>query len=137
MTIDAQEQQVVAQIANDYFLKELGSQEKADKALSKLATLVQEKGAKLVHLGNVLFLVLVRGKGVVEIHTIGTEANPMDLVKDFVDLTNYLKNIKTKVAYTYSEDNKFSRIAKLTGLPIKQKKAVVDGKDVNVYILEF
>ena len=137
MTIDAQEQQVVAQIANDYFLKELGSQEEADKALSKLATLVQEKGAKLVHLGNVLFLVLVRGKGVVEIHTIGTEANPMDLVKDFVDLTKYLKNIKTKVAYTYSEDNKFSRIAKLTGLPIKQKKAVVDGKNVNVYILEF
>jgi hypothetical protein len=137
MTIDAQEQQVVAQIANDYFLKELGSQEEADKALSKLATLVQEKGAKLVHLGNVLFLVIVRGKGVVEIHTIGTEQNPMDLVQDFVDLTNYLKNIKTKVAYTYSEDNKFSRIAKLTGLPIKQKKAVVDGKNVNVYILEF
>jgi hypothetical protein len=98
---------------------------------------VQDKGAKLVHLGNVLFLVIVRGKSVVEVHTIGTEANPMDLVKDFVDLTNYLKNIKTKVAYTYSEDNKFSRIAKLTGLPIKQKKAVVDGKDVNVYILEF
>jgi len=137
MTIDAQEQQVVAQIANDYFLKELGSQKEADKALSKLGKLVQDKGAKLVHIGNVLFLVIVRGKGVVEIHTIGTEANPMDLVKDFVDLTNYLKNIKTKVAYTYSEDNKFSRIAKLTGLPIKQKKAVVDGKDVNVYILEF
>jgi hypothetical protein len=137
MTIDAQEQQVVAQIANDYFLKELGSQKEADKALSKLGKLVQDKGAKLVHLGNVLFLVIVRGKGVVEVHTIGTEANPMDLVKDFVDLTKYLKNIKTKVAYTYSEDNKFSRIAKLTGLPIKQKKAVVDGKDVNVYILEF
>jgi len=137
MTIDAQEQQVVAQIANDYFLKELGSQEEANKALSKLAKVVQDEGAKLVHLGNVLFLVIVRGKGVVEVHTIGTEANPMDLVKDFVDLTNYLKNIKTKVAYTYSEDNKFSRIAKLTGLPIKQKKAVVDGKNVNVYILEF
>lgn len=137
MTIDAQEQQVVAQIANDYFLKELGSQKEADKALSKLGKLVQDKGAKLVHLGNVLFLVIVRGKGVVEVHTIGTEANPMDLVKDFVDLTKYLKNINTKVAYTYSEDNKFSRIAKLTGLPIKQKKAVVDGKDVNVYILEF
>ena len=137
MTIDAQEQQVVAQIANDYFLKELGSQKEADKALSKLGKLVQDKGAKLVHLGNVLFLVIVRGKGVVEVHTIGTEANPMDLVKDFIDLTKYLKNINTKVAYTYSEDNKFSRIAKLTGLPIKQKKAVVDGKNVNVYILEF
>jgi hypothetical protein len=137
MTIDAQEQQVVAQIANDYFLDELGSQENADLAMSKLAKLVQEKGAKLVHIGNVLFLVIVRGKGVVEVHTIGNEPNPMDLVKDFVELTNYLKNIKTKVAYTYSQDNRFSRIAKLTGLPIKQKKAVVDGKNVNVYILEF
>jgi hypothetical protein len=137
MSIDAQEQQVVAQIANDYFLKELGSQEEADLAMGKLAKLVQDKGAKLVHIGNVLFLVLVRGKGVVEIHTMGNEPNPMDLVKDFVDLTNYLKNIKTKVAYTYSEDNRFSRIAKLTGLPIKQKKAVVDGKEVNVYTLEF
>ena len=137
MSIDAQEQQVVAQIANDYFLKELGSQEEADLAMGKLAKLVQDKGAKLVHIGNVLFLVLVRGKGVVEIHTMGNEPNPMDLVKDFVDLTNYLKNIKTKVAYTYSEDNRFSRIAKLTGLPIKQKKAVVDGKQVNVYTLEF
>lgn len=137
MTISAQEQQEVAQIANDYFLKELGSQEEADLAMGKLAKLVQDKGAKLVHLGNVLFLVLVRGKGIVEIHTMGNEPNPMDLVKDFVNLANYLKNIKTKVVYTYSEDNKFSRIAKLTGLPIQQKKAVVNGKEVNVYILEF
>jgi hypothetical protein len=137
MSIDAQEQQVVAQIANDYFLKEFGSQEKADLAMGKLAKLVQDKGAKLVHLGNVLFLILVRGKGIVEVHTIGNEPNPMDLVKDFIDLVNYLKNIETKVAYTYSEDNKFSRVAKLTGLPIKQKKAVVDGKQVNVYIMEF
>lgn len=137
MSIDAQEQQVVAQIANDYFLKELGSQEEADLAMGKLAKLVQDKGAKLVHIGNVLFLILVRGKGIVEIHTIGSEPNPMDLVKDFVDVLNYLKNIKTKVAYTYSEDNRFSKVAKLTGLPIKQKKAVVDGKEVNVYIMEF
>ena len=137
MSIDAQEQQVVAQIANDYFLKEFGSQEQADLAMGKLAKLVQEKGAKLVHIGNVLFLVIVRGKGVVEVHTIGNEPNPMDIVKDFVELTNYLKNIGTKVAYTYSEDNRFSRIAKLTGLPIKQKKAVVNGKEVNVYIMEF
>ena len=137
MTISAQEQQVVAQIANDYFLKELGSQEEADLAMGKLAKLVSDKGAKLVHIGNVLFLVLVRGKGVVEIHTIGNEPNPMDIVKDFIDLANYLKNINTKVAYTYSEDNKFSRIAKLTGLPIRQEKQVVNGKEVNVYILEF
>jgi hypothetical protein len=135
--IDETEQQEVMRIASDYFLQELGSQEAADDAMAKLATLVQDKGAKLVHIGNVLFLVIVRGKNVVEVHTIGNEPNPRDLAKDFVDLANYLKNIKVKVAYTYSEDNKFDRLAKMTGLPVKKKQTQVDGKAVNVYIMEF
>jgi hypothetical protein len=135
--IDQAEQQEVVRIANQYFLQELGSQEAADEAMGKLATLIQEDGAKLVHLGNVLFLVLVRGEGVVEVHTIGTEPSPRNMAKNFVDLVNYLKNIKVKVAYTYSEDNKFDRLAKMTGLPVKKEKTEVDGKSVNVYIMEF
>jgi hypothetical protein len=135
--IDQAEQQEVVRIANQYFLQELGSQEAADEAMGKLATMVQEDGAKLVHLGNVLFLVLVRGEGVVEVHTIGTEPSPRNMAKNFVDLVNYLKNIKVKVAYTYSEDNKFDRLAKMTGLPVKKEKTEVDGKSVNVYIMEF
>lgn len=135
--IDQAEQQEVVRIANDYFLQEYGSQQAADVAMGKLATIVKEPGAKLVHLGNVLFLVVVRGKNVVEVHTIGNEASPRDLAKDFVDLVSYLKNIGTKVAYTYSEDNKFDRLAKMTGLPVKKKQTEVDGKNVNVYIMEF
>jgi hypothetical protein len=135
--IDQAEQQEVVRIANQYFLQELGSQEAADEAMGKLATLIQEDGAKLVHLGNVLFLVLVRGQGVVEVHTIGIEPSPRNMAKNFVDLVNYLKNIKVKVAYTYSEDNKFDRLAKMTGLPVKKEKTEVDGKSVNVYIMEF
>jgi len=135
--IDQAEQQEVVRIANQYFLQELGSQEAADEAMGKLATLIQEDGAKLVHLGNVLFLVLVRGQGVVEVHTIGNEASPRNMAKNFVDLANYLKNIKVKVAYTYSEDNKFDRLAKMTGLPVRKEKTEVDGKSVNVYIMEF
>lgn len=135
--IDQAEQDRVVQIARDYFLQELGSEEKADEAMDKLAALIQEDGAKLVHLGNVVFLVIVRGKGVVEVHTIGNEPNPRDLAQNFVDLAKYLQNIGTKVAYTYSEDNRFARLAKMTGLPVVQKKAKVDGKDVNVYIMEF
>jgi hypothetical protein len=42
-----------------------------------------------------------------------------------------------KVAYTYSEDNRFARLAKMTGLPVKQTQAVVEGKTVNIYIMEF
>lgn len=134
--IDQAEQQEVVRIASEYFLQELGSEDAAAEAMGKLATLVQEKGAKLVHLGNVLFLVIVRGKNAVEVHTIGNEQSPRDLAKDFVDLVNYLKNIKVKVAYTYSEDNRFDRLAKMTGLPVQKKQAQVDGKTVNVYIME-
>jgi len=134
--IDQAEQPEVVRIASEYFLQELGSEDAAAEAMGKLATLVQEKGAKLVHLGNVLFLVIVRGKNAVEVHTIGNEQSPRDLAKDFVDLVNYLKNIKVKVAYTYSEDNRFDRLAKMTGLPVQKKQAQVDGKTVNVYIME-
>jgi hypothetical protein len=135
--MDEQEQQEVTRIAREYFLQELGSEERADDALAKLASLVQEDGSKLVHIGDVLFLVLVRGEGVVEVHTIGTEVNPRELAQNFVDLASYLQNIGVKVAYTYSEDNRFARLARMTGLPVKQTKAVIEGKSVNVYIMEF
>jgi hypothetical protein len=135
--MDEQEQQEVTRIAREYFLQELGSEERADDALAKLASLVQEDGSKLVHIGDVLFLVLVRGEGVVEVHTIGVEVNPRELAQNFVDLASYLQNIGVKVAYTYSEDNRFARLARMTGLPVKQTKAVIEGKSVNVYIMEF
>jgi hypothetical protein len=135
--MDEQEQQEVTRIAREYFLQELGSEERADDALAKLASLVQEDGSKLVHIGDVLFLVLVRGEGVVEVHTIGVEVNPRELAQNFVDLAAYLQNIGVKVAYTYSEDNRFARLARMTGLPVKQTKAVIEGKSVNVYIMEF
>lgn len=135
--MDEQEQQEVTRIAREYFLQETGSEEAADVAMEKLANLVQEEGSKLVHIGNVLFLVLVRGKGVVEVHTLAVNVNPRDLAQNFVELANYLQNIGVKVAYTYSEDNRFARLAKMTGLPVKQRKAVIEGKSVNVYIMEF
>lgn len=135
--MDEIEQQEVLRIANDYFLQELGSQEAADEALGKLAALVQEDGAKLVHLGSVLFLVLVRGEGVVEVHTMTTETSPRELAATFVQLANYLQNIGVKIAYTYSADNRFARLAKMTGLPVKQTVAEVEGNPVNVYIMEF
>jgi hypothetical protein len=135
--MDEQEQQEVTRIAREYFLQETGSEEQAEEALAKLASIVQDEGSKLVHIGNVLFLVLVRAEGIVEVHTIGTEANPRMLAQNFVNLANYLQKIGVKIAYTYSEDNRFARLAKMTGLPVKQQKTVVEGRPVNVYIMEF
>jgi len=135
--MDAQEQEQIGQIALNYFKQETGSDEGAQEMLTKLATIVSEEGAKLVHLGNVLFLILVRGKRVVEIHTIGTEAQPRYLAEDFKNLATYLKNIGVKVAYTYTPDNRYGRLAQLTGLPVKTVKTKVQGKPMFAYVMEF
>jgi hypothetical protein len=104
--------------------------------LGALAGLVQEESAKLVHLGNVLFLVLVRGKELVEVHTMGDEKRPRDMAKNFVDLTNYLKGIGVKVAYTYTPDKKFSKLAKMVDLEIQEYQSEVQGQMMNVYVVE-
>lgn len=132
----AVDQEAVVKIATDYFRKASKSEEEAQQLLGGLARILQDEGAKLVHLGNVLFLVMVRGEGVVEIHTIGEESKPRDFAKDFLDLAKYLKNIGVKTAYTYSEDEKFKKLAKMVNLPVKQYKADVEGKKLNVYVVE-
>lgn len=130
------DQNAVMKIATNYFRKATKSEEEAQGLLSGLARVLQDEGAKLVHLGNVLFLVLVRGQGVVEVHTIGEESKPRDLAKNFIDLYKYLKNIGVTTAYTYSEDEKFKKLAKMVDLPIKQYKADVQGKKMNVFVVE-
>lgn len=134
---DKQEQDAIVKIALDYFKKETGSDKKANEMLAKLAEIIQEDGAKLVHLGNVLFLVMVRGEGVVEIHTVGTEAQPRMLADDYKQLAAYLKNIGVKTAYTYTPDNRFGRLAQMTGLPVKTFKTEVKGKPMYAYVMEF
>jgi hypothetical protein len=130
------DQEAVVKIATNYFRKAAKSEEEAQKMLGGLARILEDDGAKLVHLGNVLFLVMVRGEGVVEVHTIGEESKPRDLAKDFLDLSKYLKNIGVKTAYTYSEDEKFKKLAKMVDLPVKQYKADVEGKKLNVFVVE-
>lgn len=132
-----QEAQEIERIARDYFTQEAGSPEAGEEMLGKLATIVQEDGAKLVHLGNVLFLVLVRGEGVIEFHTIGSEQTSEQYAKDLVDLAKYLENIGVKLAYTYTENRAFERVARMTKLPIIKTETDIDGKHVYVYAVEF
>lgn len=131
------ESKEIARIITDYFMKETGSEEEANKLINGLAEAVKEPGTKLVHIGNVLFLTIVRAKGVVEVHTIGNEDAPRDLANDFVELAKYLKNIGVTTAYTYTPDSRFGRLAKMTGLPVKEFKVDVEGKPMNAYVMEF
>ena len=58
--LDPQETEEVLQIVTSYFRKVTKSEEEAQQLLQALAHAVQDEGAKLVHLGDYVFLVLVR-----------------------------------------------------------------------------
>ncbi len=132
------EAQQIMDIATSYFMKEAnGDQAVAQELLGKLATMVQEEGVKLVHLNNILFLVIVRGQGAVEVHTIAADINPAEMVDGFQKLAAYLENIGVKIAYTYTKDRRFARIARQTKLPIKEVKENIDGEETYIYIVEF
>jgi hypothetical protein len=134
--MDPKEAQEIMRIATEYARKSTESEEEAQEMLRTLAGVLQEQGAKLVHLGNVLFLVLVRGKELVEVHTMGDESRPRDLAKNFVDLAKYLKNIGVKVAYTYTPDAKFSKLAQMVDLKIQKYKTNIQGQSMNVFVVE-
>ena len=134
--MDPKEAQEIMRIATEYARSISKSEEEAQKLLGALAAIVQEDGAKLVHLGNVLFLVLVRGKELVEVHTMGDEKKPRDLAQNFLNLANYLKGIGVKVAYTYTPDTKFSKLAKMVDLKVQQYKSNVQGQMMNVFVVE-
>jgi hypothetical protein len=134
--MDPKEAQEIMRIATDYARGASKTEEEAQKLLGALAAIVQEDSAKLVHLGNVLFLVLVRGKELVEVHTIGDEKKPRDLAQNFLNLAKYLKGIGVKVAYTYTPDTKFSKLAKMVDLKVQQYKSNVQGQMMNVFVVE-
>jgi hypothetical protein len=132
------EQQETLDIAQKYFLRETGGdEEKANELMAKLATVVQEDGAKIIRIDKILFLILVRGKGAVEVHTMAAEIVPQEMVKGFQKLVDFLKDIEVKLAYTFTEDRRFARIARQTKLPFKELKEVIDGKETYIYLMEF
>lgn len=134
--MDETEQQEIIDIATQYFMRETNNDEqKTQQMLSSLANMVQEPGVKLVHIENVLFLIIVRGQGAVEVHTMAKEAIPTDLVRAFKQLAKYLKNIGVKLAYTYTEDRRFAAIARQTRLPVKSQRMDIDGKPMFVYMV--
>jgi hypothetical protein len=136
--INPQEVDEIQQIIYQFFLKEYGSERKAEIMLGKLASFVQDPGVRLVHFGNTVFMMILVEPRVAEIHTMSIDEDSSTLAKHFVSLTKFLQNIGVVEAYTYSEDPRFMAVAKRTRLPIEtEKMQSQDGKTVTVYRMRF
>lgn len=130
----------IMRIATEYFRQQTGgNEEETNRMLNGLAALVQKDGIRLVHLGNTLFLVMVKGKRMVEVHTMAVDESVSSLAKNFVMLVNYLKGIGVRVAYTYADDNRYEMVAKRSRLPFQKRQVTLpeDGKVYTAYYLEF
>lgn len=134
--MDPKEAEEIMRIATEYCRSATKTEEEAQELLGKLAATVQGDGAKLVHLGNVLFLIMVRAKNTVEVHTMGEEKDARDMAKNFKNLATYLKSVGVQTAYTYAEDTKFKRLAKMVKLKVREYKANVQGTPMNVFVVE-
>ena len=129
----------IMRIATEYFRQQTGGdEEQTNRMLNGLANLVKQDGIRMVHLGNTLFLVLVKGKRMVEVHTMAVDETVSSLSKNFVMLANYLKGIGVRVAYTYADDDRYEMVAKRSRLPFQKRQVVLpeDGKTYTAYYLE-
>lgn len=128
------------QILESALRRALPDEEQVGLAQGALVEMLKAPENKLVHLGNTLFLVMVKAPGEVEVHTF-SEETPQALAKNFVDLSKYLKNIGVKKATTYSDDPRFRKISEMTQLPVKVEQSVnmigTEMRPVYRYTLEF
>jgi N-glycosylase/DNA lyase len=125
--LDSKEQQEVMDILYGYFMRETKDEDMSQEMLQKLGGMVQQEGVKLVHLGNTVYLTLVRGKGLIEFHPYYENRNVKSLVTDLKRYIPYLKALGVQTAYTYQRPNDFyARVIKESKIPFKSE--VIDGQ---------
>ena len=136
--ISSQEVEEMQEIIYQFFLKETGSEQKAQEMLQKLANFVQDPGVRLVHFGNTVFMIILVAPRVAEFHTMSINEDSSTLAKHFVSLVNFLKAIGVLEVYTYSDDPRYMAIAKRTRLPIQtEQMQAKDGKTYTIYRMRF
>ena len=136
--IDEKEAQEVENIIFQYFVNKTGSETEAHLVMERLASMLQDPGIKLIHLGNTVFMMILAAPRIAEIHTMSLDEDSSSLAKHFVTLSNFLKNIGVLRAYTYTDDPRFMAVAKRTRLPFQvQEVPGKDGGTITVYSMEY
>lgn len=93
-----------------------GDEKKVVGAINVIADQVQQEGCKLIHFGNVVFLVHVTGSHMVEFHAmVGGKTNEKqklaEIDKQLDKLLPMLKELGVLIAYTTMPKDKVSKFA--------------------------
>lgn len=136
--MNEEEVQNIQRILVEHFTKQLGGdQEKIELALGEIATAIQKEGDKLIYSGitkEVVFLISVRGKGVVEFHAMvggnpGEKEKLSMLEEELPYLFQKLKSLGVHIAYVSSPVKLFGSFKKLLDkFGFKTSREFKDGK---------
>jgi len=127
------ENEQVMDIITGYFKDVTGSEREAQKAVAGLAATVQNPGVKLVHLGDTVFMTIIKGKGFVEFHPLYVNRDVESLTKDLNTYVNYLKNIGVQVMFTYGgKDFPYEDIVKESEFDFEEREV----NDQTAYFLK-
>jgi hypothetical protein len=96
----------ILQILQDHANQATKSPEEAAQMIQSIAEMVKNPSNKLVHFDNVLFMVSVFKKNMIEFHAmvggdLDMEGKIKELDKELPKFLKFLKKIEVKVAYTY------------------------------------
>jgi hypothetical protein len=106
------------EILKRYIPKEIGPTADVNKTLNQISSLIGLGLARIVQIGNTVFLIMPKGGQTVELHTASEE--PMsELPKRLVALSKTLKQMGFKKAVSYAPSQHWIKIVQQSGLPIK------------------
>lgn len=103
-------------IIRSYMIRQTGDPKQADQAINYLATLVQQKKARMIQFGNTVFWANQAGPGVLEVH-IFTEEAPQTLVKRLPEAAKWAKAHGFKKIFSVINDPSTIELVKMSKLP--------------------
>jgi hypothetical protein len=108
-----------------------------DKFQRQLLSYIQQTGAKLLQIGNSVFLLTPVEPGVVESHIL-TVGGAKEMAQSYVNLAKQLKGMGVSVLRTYTDNPAHTAVAKMTKLPIttRQESRMVGNEMKPVYVFE-
>jgi hypothetical protein len=135
--LSPEETKTVIDIMMQFFTRETGSKKRAAQHVNSIAQLIKNPAAKLIHIDGIVFLVLVKERGVVEFHTMAGKENSSGFIKKVTMLEDVLRNLGVTKMYSYTTDPKFKLLVKRSRQPwVITKQRGADGVNYDVYTLE-
>lgn len=117
--------------------KELPEGQDIEGFCKRLVTLLKDPHYNLIQHNNMVLLLHLVAPYTVEFHTFSV-GTTKEMVSNFKGLAKDLKARGVKKALTYTDDDRFLKIAKMTKLDIKMSKSdkKIGEKTVNAHVFE-